>query len=202
MNQELLDSALEADAEVSDLYPESFDYEMDEEEELDDIFEALMEDDDEDFDDDEDDDFSERRRRRRRRRSRKKGYRTDPRVKRDLVALKRKNRHQDKLIYQNRRRSLQNRKRSLANARVNRVQNKRLGQLHRQQKLDGALEIARSISAADNGLDIDLVQLFQGAVKSGMFGDLSGALGNPALMGGIALLLNNRQLLGGLVKGS
>lgn len=201
MNQDLIESVLDPDGDVSGLHQDFFEYEMDDDEELDDLFEALMDDDEEYFDDDdEDEDFSERRRRRRRRssrrrsKSRKKSCCTDPRVKRDLLGLKRKDRQQDKLIYQNR-------KRSLANTKINRIQSKNLGRLDRQMKLDGALEFAQSISIADNSLDVDLVRMFQGAVKAGMLGDLRGALGNPALVGGIGLLLRNRQLFTGLVKG-
>jgi len=84
---------------------------------------------------------------------------------------------------------------------VNTVQSKHIRKLDKQMKLDGALDFAQSVSADTEGnLVLDLSQLLKGAVKSGMLGTGTGALSNPAVIGGLGFLLNNRQIFGGLLS--
>lgn len=83
---------------------------------------------------------------------------------------------------------------------VNRVQNTKINKLRQQMKLDGALEFAESITANDNGsLELNLLPMLKGAVKSGMLGGSKGALSNPAVVGGLGFLLSNPQILSGIL---
>jgi len=86
---------------------------------------------------------------------------------------------------------------------VNGVQNGRLNKVDKQLQLDGALEFAQSFTVSTDGGTTSLVlnfpQILKGAVKSGMLGDLKGTLANPLVIGGIGLLLNNPQVIGGLL---
>lgn len=79
---------------------------------------------------------------------------------------------------------------------VNRLQSRQLGKIDRQMKIDGALDIAGSF----DGTGLDAFQLFKGAVKSGFLADQKGALGNPFVIGALGLLLNNPQILSGLLQ--
>jgi hypothetical protein len=78
---------------------------------------------------------------------------------------------------------------------VNKVQSKALGKLDKQMKIDGALDLAESFSPTG----LSAFQLLRGAVKSGFLGDGKGPLGNPVVIGGIGLVLNNPGILGGLL---
>ena len=85
---------------------------------------------------------------------------------------------------------------------VNTVQSTRLGRLDKQMQLDGALDFATSFSVLSDASGTNLVPnlpaLLRGALKVGAFGDLKGGFANPLVIGGIGLLLNNPQILGGL----
>jgi hypothetical protein len=78
---------------------------------------------------------------------------------------------------------------------VNKIQSRELGKLDKQMKIDGALDLAESFTPGG----ISAFQLLRGAVKSGFLGDGKGALGNPLVIGGIGLILNNPGILGGLL---
>ena len=78
---------------------------------------------------------------------------------------------------------------------VNKVQSRTLGRLDKQMKIDGALDLAESFTPGG----ISAFQLLRGAVKSGLLGEGKGALGNPLVIGGIGLVLNNPGILGGLL---
>jgi hypothetical protein len=78
---------------------------------------------------------------------------------------------------------------------VNRIQSRELGKLDKRLKIDGALDLAESF--APGGLSA--FQLLRGAVKSGFLGEGKGPLGNPLIIGGIGLILNNPGILGGLL---
>jgi hypothetical protein len=85
---------------------------------------------------------------------------------------------------------------------VNTVQSTRLGRLDKQIQLDGALDFATSFQvvtdAAGTSLVPNLPALLRGALKVGAFGNLKGGFANPLVIGGVGLLLNNPQILGGL----
>jgi len=78
---------------------------------------------------------------------------------------------------------------------VNKVQSRAIGKLDKMMKIDGALDLAESFTPGG----ISTFQLLRGAVKSGLLGDGKGALGNPLVIGGIGLVLNNPGILGGLL---
>jgi hypothetical protein len=78
---------------------------------------------------------------------------------------------------------------------VNKVQSRAIGKLDKQMKIDGALDLAESFTPGG----ISAFQLLRGAVKSGLLGEGKGPLGNPLVIGGIGLVLNNPGILGGLV---
>lgn len=82
---------------------------------------------------------------------------------------------------------------------VNRVQSKRIAGIDKRIKMDGALDFAESFNAATS--EINLYQVFKGAIKSGLLGDTKGALANPLVIGGIGLVLNNPGILGGFLGG-
>jgi hypothetical protein len=89
---------------------------------------------------------------------------------------------------------------------VNTAQSQKLGQLDRQMRLDGALDVAQSISlSTESGqltMQPNLGRLLQGAIKSGLIGtDPKGAFSNPALVGGIGFLLSNPAILGNILGG-
>ena len=44
-----------------------------------------------------------------------------------------------------------------------------------------------------------MYQLLKGATKSGFLGDGTGAMSNPLVIGGLGLLLNNPNLLSGIL---
>lgn len=115
----------------------------------------------------------------------------DPRVSRDLVTLKQQNAQQDRKL-----RDIEGLARK--NLSVNTLQTKSIGKIHKQMKLDGALDFASSIAMTSSGLEINLAHVLKGAIKSGMLGDPRGALGNPLVIGGLGVLLNNPSILSGL----
>ena len=78
---------------------------------------------------------------------------------------------------------------------VNGIQSRELGKLDKRLRIDGALDLAESFSPGG----ISAFQLLRGAVKSGFLGEGKGALGNPLVIGGIGLVLNNPGILGGLL---
>jgi hypothetical protein len=59
-------------------------------------------------------------------------------------------------------------------------------------KIDGALDLVSSF----DGNSLNAFQLLRGSLKSGFLGEPKGALGNPAVIGGIGLLLQNPGILG------
>jgi hypothetical protein len=85
---------------------------------------------------------------------------------------------------------------------VNTVQSTRLGRLDKQMQLDGALDFATSFQVVSDTSGTSLVPnlpaLLRGALKVGAFGNLKGGFANPLVIGGVGLLLNNPQILGGL----
>lgn len=115
----------------------------------------------------------------------------DPRVSRDLATLKQQNAQQDRKL-----RDIEGLARK--NLSVNTAQTKSIGKIHKQMKLDGALDFASSIAVTENGMEINLANVLKGAIKSGMLGDPRGALGNPLVIGGLGVLLNNPTILSGL----
>jgi hypothetical protein len=82
---------------------------------------------------------------------------------------------------------------------VNTTQSKSIARLDKQMQIDGALNFAQGLRLQDGGDGLALVPdaslLIQGAIKTGLIGT-SGALGNPALVGGIAFLLTQTNILG------
>jgi hypothetical protein len=78
---------------------------------------------------------------------------------------------------------------------VNRIQSHEIGKLDKRMKIDGALELVESFTPGG----LSAFQLLKGAVKSGLLGEGKGALGNPLVIGGIGLVLNNPGILGGLL---
>jgi hypothetical protein len=90
---------------------------------------------------------------------------------------------------------------------VNRVQSKAISKVEKMIKIDGALDFAQSFTAATDStsgtvtLTPNFSNLFKGAIKSGMLGDMKGALSNPAVVGGLAFLLTNTNILGGILGG-
>ena len=64
--------------------------------------------------------------------------------------------------------------------------------LEKLGKIDGALDLASSF----DGSSLDVFQVLKGSLKSGFFGEPKGALGNPAVIGAIGLLLRNPGILG------
>jgi hypothetical protein len=59
-------------------------------------------------------------------------------------------------------------------------------------KIDGALDLVSSF----DGNSLNAFQLLRGSIKSGFLGEPKGALGNPAVIGAIGLLLQNPGILG------
>lgn len=80
------------------------------------------------------------------------------------------------------------------NQTVNVVAKDRLAvrRLEKLTKIDGALDLVSSF----DGTSLDTFQLLRGSVKSGFLGEPKGALGNPAVIGAIGLLLRNPGILG------
>ena len=219
MIEELYDDYDDLD---DDMEMELFDVEQEDDEDEDDIedmLEAMME------SDEEDDDLSERRRRRRNRRRRRrnksrrsvstakgrsayrsptsKKYVTHPQLKSALARVGKDVRRNALGIKSVNKKitGVDNRVDGVVS--VNRVQSKNIGKLNRQMKLDGALEFAESITTNDDGtLSLNLLPLLKGAIKSGMLGSSKGAFANPALIGGLGFLLNNPQIIGGLLSGT
>jgi hypothetical protein len=64
--------------------------------------------------------------------------------------------------------------------------------LEKLGKIDGALDLVSSF----DGTSLDTFQLLRGSIKSGFLGEPKGALGNPAVIGAIGLLLRNPGILG------
>lgn len=62
-------------------------------------------------------------------------------------------------------------------------------------KIDGALDLASSF----DGNSLDVFQVVKGSFKSGFLGEPKGALGNPAVIGAIGLLLKNPGILGSVL---
>lgn len=206
--------------EMYDDYDDYDEYDEYDEMDLDDY--AEDDDDDDDFDDmleammdDDEDDLSERRRRRRgrSRRSRARGRnRPHRRTLRKRVPTARSRRGPSK---QNAKGiKVVNKKVAAVGGSlddviaVNKVQSSNIGKLNRQVRVDGAMDFAKGLELKQvkdaNGktvlaLSPDLTQLYRGAVKSGMFGDLKGLLSNPVLIGGLTFLLNNPGLLKGIL---
>jgi hypothetical protein len=81
---------------------------------------------------------------------------------------------------------------------VNSAQNARIRKLDKQMQIDGALDLAASFE----GGSLNAFQLLKGAVKSGVLGEPKGPLGNPVVVGAIGFLLNNNQILRGLIGGA
>lgn len=87
---------------------------------------------------------------------------------------------------------------------VNTAQSARIGRLDRQIRLDGVLDFATSFElTTTNGvasISPNLAQLLRGALKSGMIAaDSKAASSNPMVIGGLGFLLNNPQILGGIL---
>ena len=76
------------------------------------------------------------------------------------------------------------------------VYSREIAKLEKRMKIGGALEMVEAL----NGTNLDAYQLFKGAAMSGMLGDGKGALGNPAIVGGLALVLRNRSILDGVLN--
>jgi hypothetical protein len=64
------------------------------------------------------------------------------------------------------------------------------------RKVNGALELVESFNPQTNRIDV--FQVLKGSFQSGFFGEPKGALGNPAVIGVVGLLLRNPGLLGGI----
>lgn len=74
--------------------------------------------------------------------------------------------------------------------------------LEKLGKLDGALDLAAGFtfdSAAGN-LNIDLLQVIKGLLKSGFLGEPKGALGNAALVGGAGFVARNPAVISGIFR--
>jgi len=87
---------------------------------------------------------------------------------------------------------------------VSKVQSKKIVSLDTRMKLDGALDFAASFSvqtATDGSMNLvtDFSQILRGAVKNGALGDGKGALSNPWVVGGIGMILRNPGIIGGLL---
>ncbi len=82
-------------------------------------------------------------------------------------------------------------------AAVNAAQSQRIARLDKLLKLDGVLDLVEGVkvSTTDNKLEFNFFQLLKGAVKVGALGDAKGFAGNPLVVGGAGLLLNNPDLL-------
>lgn len=219
MNEELYDSVedIEDDLDMEDY--ESFEEEEEEDEDdIDDMLEALME-----ADEGDEEDLAERRRRRRSRRRRSKRrkpvrtargksayrsptskkYVTHPELKNALARVGKDIRRNALGIKTVNKRVAGVNTRVDGVVSVNRVQSKNIGKLNQQMKLDGALEFAASVSTNDDGtLSLNLLPLLRGAIKSGMLGSTKGAFSSPALIGGLGFLLNNPQIIGGILSGT
>src|SRR5947208_3030489 len=83
---------------------------------------------------------------------------------------------------------------------VNTKQSKVIARLDKQIQLDGALSFAQAVQLQNDGaggLSIvpNLGQLLAGAIKTGMISSTTGAFSNPAVVGGIGVLLNNPAIL-------
>ena len=64
------------------------------------------------------------------------------------------------------------------------------------RKVNGAFELVQSLDPVTH--NIDVFQVLKGSFQSGFFGEPKGALGNPAVIGAVGLLLRNPGLLGGV----
>jgi hypothetical protein len=64
------------------------------------------------------------------------------------------------------------------------------------RKVNGALELVESFNPQTNSIDV--FQVLKGSFQSGFFGEPRGALGNPAVIGVVGLLLRNPGILGGV----
>lgn len=89
---------------------------------------------------------------------------------------------------------------------VNRVQNDRLTRFDKQLRIDAALDFVQGLQVTKSTtpgspaqITPDLALLIRGAIKSGMLGDMKGALGNPLLIGGAALFLSKPDIVSGLL---
>ena len=80
-------------------------------------------------------------------------------------------------------------------------QSKKISSFDTRMKLDAAFDFANSLAFDPAGgvLNLDLSQVLRGAVKNGVLGDGKGALSNPWLVGGIAVLLRNPGIIGGIL---
>lgn len=217
MNEELYDSLEDIEDELEMEDYESYEEDDEEDEDaIDDMLEALME-----ADEGDEDDLSERRRKRRRRSRRaksrkpvrtargKSAYRaptskkfvTHPELKNALARVGKDIRRNALGIKTVNKRIAGVSSRVDGAVRVNRVQNKNIGKLNQQMKLDGALDFAASITTnADNSMELDLVSLLRGAIKSGMLGGTTGAFSSPAVVGGLAFLLKNTSLFDNILS--
>jgi hypothetical protein len=70
--------------------------------------------------------------------------------------------------------------------------------LEKLGKIDGALDLAASVTSdpGTGAFRIDVFQVVKGSLKSGFLGELTGPLGNPALIGAAGLVLRNPGILG------
>jgi hypothetical protein len=86
---------------------------------------------------------------------------------------------------------------------VSKAQSDKIRSLDSRMKIDGALDFASSFNVVQTGstvsLQPDLSQMLRGAVKNGVLGNGKGALANPWIVGGIALVLTKTDLVGGLL---
>ncbi len=89
---------------------------------------------------------------------------------------------------------------------VNKLQARQIRRARKVQRIDGALDFARSISLerTDNGLDIslDLLSALQGAVKQEWLGKGRGFLANPGTLGALGFLVNNLGEFVGVGRGN
>jgi hypothetical protein len=84
---------------------------------------------------------------------------------------------------------------------VSAAQNRALTRLDKQMKIDGAFEFVEALKPGTGGASatIDIYQILKGVTKSGFLGDGTGAWSNPLVIGGIGLLLNRPEILGGFL---
>jgi hypothetical protein len=87
---------------------------------------------------------------------------------------------------------------------VSTLQSGKIRSLDTRMRIDGALDFAQSfniVTGDDNslGLQPDFSQMLRGAVKNGVLGNGKGALSNPWVIGGIALVIRNPGIVGGLL---
>lgn len=78
-------------------------------------------------------------------------------------------------------------------------QTRTLTRIDKQMKIDGAFEFVEAFTPTQAGASINVYQLLKGATKSGFLGDGTGAMSNPLVIGGLGLLLNNPNLLSGIL---